>query len=112
MAETRTLHDPFLNKEVEISTRLTDRLRGKYANGPTMPNGEPEFGWREFPTPPVQHEAAAALDAIEFDLRETLRAVLHFYGPEGANKITKHVMLAGHRPIIRSGNGGGPGRGR
>lgn len=36
----------------------------------------------------------AALDTIEFDLRETLRAVLHFWGPEGANKVTTHVMLA------------------
>lgn len=92
--DSRTVHDPFLNKDVEVSDRLTDRLRGRYANGPTMANGEPEFGWREFPTPSVQHEAARALDALEFDLRETLRAVLHFYGPEGANKITTHVMMA------------------
>lgn len=94
MNETHTVHDPFLNKDVEVSSRLTDRLRGRYASGPTMADGEPEFGWREFPTPPVQHEAAKALDALEFDLRETLRAVLHFYGPEGANKVTTHVMMA------------------
>lgn len=63
--DTRTVHDPFLNKDVEVSSRLTDRLRGRYASGPTMANGEPEFGWREFPTPPVQHEAAAEIDRLE-----------------------------------------------
>lgn len=34
------------------------------------------------------------LERNEFDIRETLRAVLHFFGPEGANKITAHVMKA------------------
>jgi len=62
---TRTIHDPFLNKTVEISNRLTDRLRGRYANGPTMPNGEPEFGWHEFPTPPIQQEAADEIDRLQ-----------------------------------------------
>ena len=94
LPKTRTVHDPFLNQDVQVSDRLTDRLRGRYASGPTMANGEPEFGWREFPTPPVQHEAAKALDALEFDLRETLKAVLHFYGPEGAQKVTSHVLMA------------------
>jgi hypothetical protein len=70
MTEVRTIHDPFLDKQVEISSRLCDRLRGKYANGPTMPNGEPEFGWRQFETPPIQHEAAAEI--------ERLRAALGF----------------------------------
>lgn len=65
MSETRTLHDPFLNQTVEISSKLTDRLRGKYANGPTMPNGDPEFGWREFPVPPIQKEAADAIERLE-----------------------------------------------
>jgi len=58
MSETRTIHDPFLNKQVEISSALVDRLRGKYAVGPTLENGEPEFGWRQHETPPIQHEAA------------------------------------------------------
>ena len=62
---TRTIHDPFLDKTVEISNRLTDRLRGRYANGPTMPNGEPEFGWNEFPTPPIQQEAADEIDRLQ-----------------------------------------------
>lgn len=46
------------------STRLVDRLRGKYAMGPHLPNGRPEFGWRQFQAPPIQHEAAAAIDAL------------------------------------------------
>jgi len=29
-----------------------------------MDNGEPEFGWREFTTPPIQHEAAAELSRL------------------------------------------------
>jgi hypothetical protein len=61
--ETHTVHDPYLNKDVQVSNKLTDRLRGRYACGPIMPNGEPEFGWREFETPPIQKEAASAIDA-------------------------------------------------
>lgn len=68
MTETRTIHDPFLNKDVQISDRLTDRLRGKYACGPMLPNGEPEFGWRQFETSPVQHEAAAEIEKLRADL--------------------------------------------
>jgi len=64
MKESRTVHDAFLGKDVQVSDRLTDRLRGRYAQGPTMPNGEPEFGWREFPAPPIQHEAADLIDQL------------------------------------------------
>lgn len=64
LVNTRIVHDPFLNKDVEIKDRLTDRLRGRYACGPIMANGEPEFGYREFETPPVQHEAASALESL------------------------------------------------
>lgn len=74
MSETRAIHDPFLNKTVEISDRLTDRLRGRYAVGPTLPNGEPEFGWREHKTPPIQHEAAAEIER----LRNLLEAIAPF----------------------------------
>lgn len=31
---------------------------------------------------------------LEADLRETLRAVLHHFGPDGANKVTRHVLMA------------------
>lgn len=68
MTESRTIYDPFIGKDVQISNSLTDRLRGKYANGPTMPNGEPEFGWREFPVPPIQKEAAGEIERLSADL--------------------------------------------
>lgn len=62
---TYTIHDPFFDEDVEIYDRLTDRLRGRYAVGPTMPNGEPEFGWRELPTNPVQVEAANEIERLQ-----------------------------------------------
>ena len=71
--EARVVHDPFHGKDVQISDRLVDRLRGKYASGPHLPNGNPEFGWRQFQSPPIQHEAA---DRIA-DLEDILRAILH-----------------------------------
>jgi len=43
---------------------LIDRLRGKYAQGPIMANGEPEFGYRTIGEPlPIMLEAADALEA-------------------------------------------------
>ena len=65
MVETRTIHDPFHGKDVEISNGLIDRLRGKYACGPTLPNGEPKFGWRRMETSPISHEAADRIEALE-----------------------------------------------
>jgi hypothetical protein len=65
MNDTREIRDPFLNKTVEISDKLTDRLRGKYACGPTLPNGEPEFGWNQFETPSIQHVAAAEIERLQ-----------------------------------------------
>lgn len=86
--ETRTVRDPFLGVDAVISNRLTDRLRGKYACGPTLPNGEPEFGWRENWAPPIQHEAAARIETLEAEVstltrerdqaREALRAAREF----------------------------------
>lgn len=64
MTETRAVHDPFLGETVQVSARLVDRLRGRYACGPMLPNGEPEFGWRQFDTPPIQHEAADEIDRL------------------------------------------------
>jgi len=44
-----------------------------------MPDGaEPCRGWQE----------------VKFDLNETLKAVLHFWGPEGAQMVTRHVLMA------------------
>lgn len=63
------MHDPFHGKEVQISNKLTDRLRGKYASGPHLPNGNPEFGWRQFQSPPIQHEAAERIEVLEAAMR-------------------------------------------
>lgn len=64
MAETRTIHDPFENKTVEIRNDLLLRLRGRYAIGPTLPNGEPEFGWRQHEVPPIHKEAADEIETL------------------------------------------------
>ena len=63
--EARTVHDPFTGQDVQISNRLVDRLRGKYASGPHLPNGNPEFGWKQFQAPPIQHEAANRIELLE-----------------------------------------------
>lgn len=63
--EMLTVNDPFIGHDVQISARLVDRLRGKYACGPHLPNGNPEFGWRQFEAPPIQHEAAARIEELE-----------------------------------------------
>jgi len=77
MTETRTVHDPFLGKDVQIHDRLVDRLRGNYACGPHLPNGRPEFGWRQFQAPPIQHEAAARIELLESALKAIKRATLN-----------------------------------
>lgn len=65
MTETRTVRDPFLGKDVQVSNKLTDRLRGRYACGPTLPNGEPEFGWRQHEAVPIQIEAAKEIERLQ-----------------------------------------------
>lgn len=74
--ETRTVHDPFIGKDVQISNRLVDRLRGKYASGPHLPNGKPEFGWKQFEAPPIQHDAAARIEELEEALRVVRQAII------------------------------------
>jgi hypothetical protein len=69
MSEDREVFDPFLGKVVKISDRVSDRLRGRYAIGPTMPDGKPEFGWRQFPSPPIQHETAVVIDELRAALK-------------------------------------------
>ncbi len=64
--------DPFEGKTVHVSDRLVDRLRGQYACGPHLPNGNPEFGWRQFQAPPIQHEAADRIESLEDEI-ELLR---------------------------------------
>jgi hypothetical protein len=74
VSETRTIFDPFELKTVEISNRLVDRLRGKYASGPHLPNGNPEFGWRQFQAPPIQHEAAAEIERLTAIVSDLVKA--------------------------------------
>ena len=50
---------------------------------------------RFLPEPPLTVAALRSRIAyIEHDLRETLRAVLHHFGPEGAKVVTDHVMAS------------------
>lgn len=49
-------------------TDIVKRLRGQYEMGPHLPNGQPEFGIRQFETTPINREAA--------DYIENLRAQL------------------------------------
>lgn len=72
MSDTRTVYDPFVGAEVHVSDKLTDRLRGKYACGPHLPNGNPEFGWRQFYASPIQHEAAARIEELTEALGRTI----------------------------------------
>jgi len=39
----RTVRDPFKGCDAQISDKLTDRLRGQYACGPHLPNGNSEL---------------------------------------------------------------------
>ena len=75
MKDHRQIFDPFLGKIVEISSNLTDRLRGKYACGPTMANGEPEFGWRYHESPPIQKEAANVIDNLETEVESLKKEI-------------------------------------
>lgn len=102
--QTRTVHDPFHGKDVQISDRLVDRLRGKYASGPHLPNGNPEFGWRQFQAPPIQHDAAARIEELE----ATLREVVSLHGGTMVTFQTEQVIngirfSAGDYVLIRTG---------
>jgi hypothetical protein len=94
MTETRTVHDPFLGKDVQVSNKLTDRLRGKYANGPTMANGEPEFGWRQFDVPPIQHQAAAEIEQLQLELDKAKSAAT-------IEKINYGIMISDAVKLLR-----------
>ena len=48
--------------------KLTDRLRGTYSCGPHLPNGPPEFGWRQFQSTPINEEAAERIEDLEIAL--------------------------------------------
>ena len=49
-----------------MNNDIKNRLRGKYAVGPIMEDGEPEFGYRSFGEPPlIQCEAADYIGILE-----------------------------------------------
>lgn len=54
---------------------LVERLRGQYRVGPHLPNGDPEFGWRQFQAPPIQHDAAARIEELEAERDMLLEAL-------------------------------------
>ncbi|MGE4368039.1 MAG: hypothetical protein AB7E12_00015 [Burkholderiaceae bacterium] len=67
-------------------TDIIDRLLCRYAMGPIMPNGEPEFGWRDFSGPavegmtlptPIMREAAEAIRDLLAE-RDALRDALRW----------------------------------
>jgi hypothetical protein len=96
----RTVHDPFLGKDVQISNSLVDRLRGKYANGPTLPNGEPEFGWRQFPATPIQEAAADEIERLRKALGIFLGYDERFRVAVGGNPIAVEKMMEEARALV------------
>jgi hypothetical protein len=83
----RTVQDPFTGEDVQISDRLVDRFRGKYACGPHLPNGNPEFGWRQFEAPPIQHEAAQYIARLEWLVRVILEEDLNADAADGVTVL-------------------------
>lgn len=63
--ESYQVLEPLAGKPVEISHRLVDRLRGRYPIGKMMPDGKPEFGWKDYGSSPVQEIAANEIDRLE-----------------------------------------------
>lgn len=90
MTETREVFDPFDGKTVQIRNDLVRRLRGQYACGPTLASGEPEFGWRQFETPPIQHEAADEID----HLRSALTKVADLVDSEADEPLDDAISIA------------------
>lgn len=65
MAETYEVKDPFTGNIEKVSNDLVNRLRGKYANGPMLLSGEPEFGWRQMCEPKsIEIEAAIEIERL------------------------------------------------
>jgi len=80
-----------------MSDDLVKRLRGQYRVGPDLPSGEPEFGFRQFPAPKIQHEAADRITALEAEnerLREALRAIADLLSREKALEAVQAKAIA------------------
>lgn len=102
MSETRTVHDPFFGKDVQVSDALVDRLRGKYAQGPTMPNGEPEFGWRQYSAPAIQVTAADEIERLRKALTQIAQISDNCVSAEICTAAEALNHLQGIRNIIKS----------
>lgn len=63
-----------------MSGNLLDRLHGRYPMGPIMPDGEPEFGFRQFETTPIQREAAYAIERLTAELKEAREEIKRLFG--------------------------------
>ncbi len=78
----------------ETSAKLVDRLRGRYAVGPSMPDGQPEFGWRNHQTPPIQHEAAAEIERLTDIIRRAVPAIeRHWFNTAGGPQKSELLAL-------------------
>ncbi|MGY3582005.1 hypothetical protein ACVIGB_001072 [Bradyrhizobium sp. USDA 4341] len=101
-SETCQVLDPFFGRIAEISDRLTDRLRGRYAVGPTMPDGEPEFGWRVHEVAPIQKEAADAIDRLSAQLETVQNATIEACARRLKESYPEHAWLNAACAAIRS----------
>ena len=95
-SEMRTVHDPYEGRDVQISDRLVDRLRGQYSCGPHLPNGRPEFGWRQFQAPPIQHEAAKRIEELEALCKDAYGMISS--GP--ATEVARELFLKRMRTVL------------
>ena len=87
--------------------KLTDRLRGKYEVGPHLPNGEPEFGWRQFETPQIQHEAADEIERLQSEnerLIEALNPFSELYKPHHKGLDDDNPIFAIEGSIVTAGD--------
>lgn len=92
MSETRQTQDPISGEVVTINNDLVRRLRGEYACGPTLPSGEPEFGWRRFGEPStIDLEAASEIEKLRAALGPCITALM--FEAEQAHQRQDDVAL-------------------
>ncbi len=88
-----------LGAEVERLTRIVgriedagegadvvQRLRGRYPVGPHLPNGDPEFGWRQFQATPINLEAALVIEELRTMLAASEEVVRQLVDDRGATR--------------------------
>lgn len=80
-----------------VPNKISERLRGRYAVGPRLPNGEPEFGFREFKMEPCDKCAQlfpSPLDIEAAEYIDDLEARLSYLkrNPSGAAHLFSLLM--------------------